>query len=268
MVLQQHQQQQLQIKEHFIIKFVQSIDVPAAARTLGTLLTDIGNAMAFVGRFATPLAENLLPAIGGYLAFINRQAIASSVAGLASAFAASARAALGYSAAAGAAATATVGLGVAIRGLLASTGIGLLVVGLGLAAGAALEWAIASDSASTDSAAAIAEAEAARPQALKEASGLGALQGMQALVQPGGLIRGIAGAGAAFGSTVAKAKEADRIEKRALASMQLNLADAQRKERMGMTRSAVSAASEAIKDKRDAERNRLKVLEKIGRAHV
>jgi hypothetical protein len=143
------------------IKFVQSIDVPAAARTLATLLEDVGNALAFVGRVAVPLAQNLLPAIGGYLAFINRQAIAGAITGLASAFAASARAALGYSAAAGAAAISTVGLGVAIRGLLASTGIGLLVVGLGLAAGAALEWAIASDSAGADSAAAIADAEAA-----------------------------------------------------------------------------------------------------------
>jgi hypothetical protein len=143
------------------IKFVQSIDVPAAARTLATLLEDVGNALAFVGRVAVPLAQNLLPAIGGYLAFINRQAIAGAITGLASAFAASARAALGYSAAAGAAATSTVGLGVAIRGLLASTGIGLLVVGLGLAAGAALEWAIASDSAGADSAAAIADAEEA-----------------------------------------------------------------------------------------------------------
>jgi len=143
------------------IKFVQSIDVPAAARTLSALLEDVGNALAFVGRVAVPLAQNLLPAIGGYLAFINRQAIAGAITGLASAFAASARAALGYSAAAGTAATATVGLGVAIRSVLASTGIGLLVVGLGLASGALLEWSIAGENAGSNTELAIADTEAA-----------------------------------------------------------------------------------------------------------
>ena len=141
------------------IKFVQNIDVPAAARTLGTLLEDLANSLSLVGRAAAPLATNLLPAIGGYLAFINRQAIASSITTLASAFAASAQAALGYSAAAGTAATATAGLAVAIRGLLTSTFIGALVVGLGLAAGKTLEWAIASKSAGADAVAAASGAE-------------------------------------------------------------------------------------------------------------
>jgi hypothetical protein len=153
-ILTQLQPALTQGTENFI-KFVQSIDIPAAAQTLATLLEDVGNALAFVGRVSVPLAENLLPAIGGYLAFINRQAIAGAITGLASAFAASARAAVGYSAAAGAAAAATVGLGVAIRGLLASTGIGLLVVLLGALGGAALEWAISSGDAGQTAAAAI-----------------------------------------------------------------------------------------------------------------
>jgi hypothetical protein len=143
------------------IKFVQSINVPEAARTLAVLLEDVGNALAFVGRVAVPLAQNLLPAIGGYLAFINRQAIGGAITGLAVAFSASARAALGYSVATGAAAVATVGLGVAIRGLLASTGIGLLVVGLGLAGGALLEWSLAGKDAGTSTEVAIADAESA-----------------------------------------------------------------------------------------------------------
>jgi len=98
----------------------------------------------------------------------------------------------------------------------------------------------------------IAEAEAARPQALQEAKGLGALRAMQAITQPGGFIRGLGGAGAAFGETLGRAKEADRAEKRALASMQLNLADAQRKERMGMTKQAEDAVARAEQDRREA----------------
>ena len=110
----------------------------------------------------------------------------------------------------------------------------------------------------------IAEAEAARPQALQEAKGLGALRAMQAITQPGGFIRGLGGAGAAFGETLGKAKEADRAEKRALASMQLNLADAQRKERMGMTKSAIDAATQAQKDQREANKAHIEKLKAQG----
>ena len=166
-VLTQLQPALTQAADNFV-KFVQSIDVPAAAAALSKALTDISRALASAAQFAAPLARNILPAAGAALALMNRELIKGLIASMASTFAAAARAALGYTAAAGVAASATVGLGVAIRGLLASTGIGLLVVGLGLAAGAALEWAIASDSASTDSAAAIADAEAAMNRFRKE----------------------------------------------------------------------------------------------------
>jgi hypothetical protein len=141
------------------VTFLQGIDVPAAARTLGTLLEDVANALSFAAQAARPLAENLLPSLGAGLAFINRQAIGGAITGLATAFTASARAALGYATAAGAAATATAGLAVTVRGLLASTGLGALVVVLGLAAGALVEWALSADASGADTSAAIAGAE-------------------------------------------------------------------------------------------------------------
>lgn len=107
----------------------------------------------------------------------------------------------------------------------------------------------------------IEESQADRSKTMEEAKGFAALKAMGAMLQPGGFVRGLGAAGGAFGDAMEKASQADRAEKRSLASMQFNLKDAERKERMGMTRSAVSAASEAIKDKRDAERSRLKVLE-------
>jgi CheY-like chemotaxis protein len=131
------------------IKFVQSIDVPAAARTLSTLLEDVGNALAFVGRVAVPLAQNLLPAIGGYLAFINRQVIAGGIASLAKVFVAAATASAQYSIAAGAAAVATNVLAVSVRAFLAVTGVGLLVV-IGAAVGGLAEWASAGTAAGAD----------------------------------------------------------------------------------------------------------------------
>lgn len=106
----------------------------------------------------------------------------------------------------------------------------------------------------------IAEAEANRPKALEQAKGLAALKAMSAIVQPGGFIRGLAGAGGAAGDVMDKAYQADRAEKRSLASMKFNMADAERKERMGMTRSAISAATQAQKDKLDAYKSHMQSL--------
>jgi hypothetical protein len=104
------------------------------------------------------------------------------------------------------------------------------------------------------------EAEAGRPKALQQAKGLAALKAMSAIVQPGGFIRGLAGAGGAAGDVMDKAYQADRAEKRSLASMKFNMADAQRKERMGMARSAMDAAKQAQKDKLDAHKAHMQSL--------
>jgi hypothetical protein len=131
------------------------------------------SALSAVLVVAAPLADNLLPSIGAYLAFINRQAIAGGIAGLPRIFSAAASAAFGYTAAAGTAATATATLGASIRATLASTGIGVLVVGLGLLAGAALEWAVASKSAGAEVGAAVEQATVAtkkQQQELKKAA--------------------------------------------------------------------------------------------------
>lgn len=126
------------------VKFIANIDVGAAAESARQGLQSVASVVGALAQFAAPLAKNLLPSIGAYLAFINRQAIGAGIAGLARAFAAAASTALGYSAAAGTAAASTATLGVAIRSLLASTGVGLLVVALGALGGAALEWGLSS----------------------------------------------------------------------------------------------------------------------------
>lgn len=130
--------------------FIAAIDVKAVASAVTAVISDLTAAFKLLATAALPLAGNILPAIGGYMAFINRQVVAAGVANLAKFFTSAAAAAFGYSAAAATAATATAALGVSIRSALASTGIGVLVVGLGLLAGAALEWAIASKQASSE----------------------------------------------------------------------------------------------------------------------
>jgi hypothetical protein len=134
------------------VEFIAKIDVREVANATSRAISTLGGAFALLTSAAVPLAGNLLPAIGGYLAFINRQVVVGGISNLAKFFAGAAAAALGYSGAAGTAATATAALGVSIRATLASTGIGVLVVGLGLLAGAALEWAVASKQAAGDAA--------------------------------------------------------------------------------------------------------------------
>lgn len=142
------------------VAFAQQIDVAAAAESARQALQTVANVASVLASVLQPLASNLLPAIGGYLAFINRQAIASGVTKLAASFYASAAAATGYAGAAGAASVASAGLGVAIRGLLYSSGVGALAVVLGLASGALIEWAIAGNQSSGDVQQAVAESTA------------------------------------------------------------------------------------------------------------
>lgn len=137
--------------------FIAAIDVRQVASAVASVITDLAAAFKLVSVVALPLAGNVLPAIGGYLAFINRQVVTAGIANLAKFFTAATAAAFGYSGAAATAATATTALGVSIRTTLASTGIGALVVGLGLLAGAALEWSIAGKQSSSDVAISIEE---------------------------------------------------------------------------------------------------------------
>ena len=153
------------------VKFVQGIDVSAAAEATRQALQTVADVFGALAGIAEPLARNLLPAIGGYLAFINRQAIAGGVAGLARIFSAAASAAFGYSAAAGTAAAATATLGATIRATLASTGIGVLVVAFGVLAGAAIEVASNFSRVGNDAQSSIDEATEATKKLQRELKG-------------------------------------------------------------------------------------------------
>jgi hypothetical protein len=150
----------------------------------------LGNLFAVVGKAATlsadviagafrvveaalkPLGGSVLPAIGAGIALINRQILIGAVGNLAKFFSAAAAAAIAYATSAGAAAVSTAALGVAIRGAINSTGVGVLVTGFGLAAGALLEWAVASDDSVSSIGGVGAAAETAAASAAKLAEQL------------------------------------------------------------------------------------------------
>jgi hypothetical protein len=74
-----------------------------------------------------------------------------------------------------------------------------------------------------------------------------------------GLAQGLGRAGGAFAESYGKALQADSAEKRSLAQMQFNLADAQRKERLGLTkeaRASVQAGETAQLNAANARRER------------
>jgi hypothetical protein len=130
--------------------FIAAIDVRQVASAVSSVITDLAAAFRLVANVALPLSGNILPAIGGYLAFINRQVISAGIANLAQFFTAATAAAFGYAGAAGAASAATLGLGASIRSTLSSTFIGALPVALGLLAGYAIEWGFAGQKAGDD----------------------------------------------------------------------------------------------------------------------
>lgn len=136
-----------------------------------TLAADIiAGAFRLAQAALEPLGGSLLPAIGAGIALINRQILVGAVAGLAKFFTAAAAAAIAYATSAGAATVSTAALGVAIRGAINSTGVGVLVTAFGLAAGALLEWAVASDdsASSIDGVGSAAESAAASAAKLAE----------------------------------------------------------------------------------------------------
>lgn len=141
-------------------------EVVGKAATLSADL--IAGAFRVVEAALKPLGGSILPAVGAGIALINRQILIGAVANLAKFFSAASAAAIAYATSAGAATVSTAALGVVIRGAINSTGVGVLVTGFGLAAGALLEWAVASD----DSAASIGGVGAAAESAAASAAKL------------------------------------------------------------------------------------------------
>ncbi len=100
----------------------------------------------------------------------------------------------------------------------------------------------------------ITTARGERAKNLDRGLGVALLKASRAALQPGGTARGLAAAASEFGDMYGQVLQADRAERRSLANMEMNIADAERKERMGMYGEARAAASAADKDRVEASR--------------
>lgn len=109
----------------------------------------------------------------------------------------------------------------------------------------------------------LAALDAGREEKVKQGRGLALLQAIPEILAPGGLERGLARGAGKFGSAYEKVLEADKAEQRALMSMDFNLADAKRKEAMGLNKEALTAADQARADHNAAQRFKLDKVSKL-----
>ena len=100
----------------------------------------------------------------------------------------------------------------------------------------------------------IADSDKDRATSMSQGKGLAALAAMEGVLSRPGLVQGLSAAGGRFAGVYGDVLKQDRAEKRALSNMQFNLLDADRKEKMGLTRDAVALSREAEKDYRAAQK--------------
>ena len=122
--------------------------VSALVGSVGGVIISVFDGIA---KAITPFADYLLPLAVGHLIRLNAAVAVGAISSLATFMGTAATAAYAFATGAGTATVSVAALGAAIRASLASTGVGALVVGVGLAANALIEWATSADDAAKNS---------------------------------------------------------------------------------------------------------------------
>jgi hypothetical protein len=122
---------------------------------------------------------------------------------------------------------------------------------------AAYRRAMGPNTAMESLAADIAERKKERTGNLEEGKGVALLKAAAAMAQGNNWVRAFGNAGAAFGDEYNRALQADKAEKRSIAVAEFNMADAQRKENIGLFKEGRAAADRAMAAKQAAEKARL-----------
>ena len=89
-------------------------------------------------------------------------------------------------------------------------------------------------------------------EALRQGKGLAALAAMEGMLQPGGALRGFGRAGKNFAEAYAPAVRADQDLRKSTTLMNINLANAQRAENMGLGKEAMVYTNQAIAARKEA----------------
>ena len=150
-----------------MLTFVKTLDITAITAALAAAIDIATAAFTIFTSIALPLATTILPPIAAVMTLI-----ADNIKGAAIGAGLAAVAYGAYTVACVGATAATAALAVSIRAMLASTGIGLLIVGFGLLVGALIEYGLASSDATkqeTKAAKAMREQADAAKKAKEEA---------------------------------------------------------------------------------------------------
>lgn len=101
---------------------------------------------------------------------------------------------------------------------------------------------------------------------LEEGKGVALLKAAAAMAQGNNWVRAFGNAGAAFGDEYNRALQADKLEKRSIAVAEFNMADAQRKENMGLFREGRAAGDRAVVAQQTAEKARFEKTKAVADA--
>jgi hypothetical protein len=91
-------------------------------------------------------------------------------------------------------------------------------------------------------------------EALRQGKGLAALAAMEGMLKPGGALRGLGQAGKNFAEAYAPAVKADQEMRKSTALMNINLASAQRNEKLGLVKDAQADYAQASKNRIEADK--------------
>jgi len=105
-------------------------------------------------------------------------------------------------------------------------------------------------------------------EALRQGKGLAALAAMEGMLQPGGALRGLGRAGKNFAEAYAPAVRADQDLRKSTALMNINLANAQRAENMGLGKEAMAYTNQAVAAKKEAAKAERELAEKEARLNI
>ena len=106
------------------------------------------------------------------------------------------------------------------------------------------------------------ELKAESKKALQQGRGLAALASIEGILQPGGSLRGVSKGLKNFVEAYAPAVKADQDVRKSTTLMNINLANAQRAENMGLGKEAMAYTNQAIAAKREAGKAERELLQK------
>lgn len=192
-----------------IAQFLRGIDFGALITATVNSFIGLVNVATTLAEVLAPVADRLLPVIGGALFFINRQAVATGITSLATTFSNAAKSVRQFGVSSLFAAGTVTTLKTALRGAALATGIGAIGLGVGFAAEQLVKYVASTSEAQSQTKALAQEAEDTASQIAA-----GIEKGL------GGTAKAAAGAAGAIADATTELEEQDKAVRQVLDRLQ------------------------------------------------